>query len=216
MAGSNSQKPLLTLIRDFSSEKSQGERRIVNQKKRIEELRSDLDASSAELEDAKRRKETTEQLLKGFEVELSMNDASIQALEARISVTNSEISRLGAELAALKSEESSARDEFIGRMLELNAEIRKFQELLSSPPNVVDFSNAPLICDQDDQQVGVVPQNKLAEIILLTDKGEEQYKADQVFHGQILQELANLEKKAPLLESVMKESQELKEMNKYP
>lgn len=57
------------------------ERRIVNQKKRIEELKSELDAVNAELEGAKRGKETAEQVLKGYEIESSMNEASLQALE---------------------------------------------------------------------------------------------------------------------------------------
>lgn len=117
MAGSNSQKELLTLIRDVSSEKSQGgtsfnlnyhhliskldpsrflwshfsnklirfrksiERRVVNLKRQIEELQSELDSVNAEVEDAKRLKECTEQELKGFEVELAMNESSIQTLE---------------------------------------------------------------------------------------------------------------------------------------
>lgn len=53
----------------------------MNQKKRIEELRSELDAATAELEEAKRGKEKAEQELKGYEVESSMNEASLQALE---------------------------------------------------------------------------------------------------------------------------------------
>lgn len=57
------------------------ERRIVNQKKRIGELRSELIGANAELEEAKRDRERTEQELRGYEVELSMNEASLQALE---------------------------------------------------------------------------------------------------------------------------------------
>ena len=57
------------------------ERRVVGLKKRIEELRYELDTANAELEDAKRAKETAEQELKGYEVELTMNEASIQVLE---------------------------------------------------------------------------------------------------------------------------------------
>ncbi|GER29436.1 hypothetical protein STAS_05299 [Striga asiatica] len=217
MAGSDSRKPLLTLIRELSSDESQGERRIADQKKRIEDLRSELDASSTALEESKRDKETTEQLLRGYEVELSMNEASIQALEARITLMNNEISTLGAELGALKSEESFSRDEFTGKMLELNAEIRKFQELLSSACIAVHQSDATLTCGsltayQDAEQARVV-QNKLAEIVL---QGGEHYKAEQVFHDQVQQELINLEKKALLLESVMKENRELQEMNRYP
>ncbi|KAL0343939.1 UNVERIFIED_CONTAM: hypothetical protein Sangu_1281300 [Sesamum angustifolium] len=90
MAGSDSQKQLLTLIRDFTAEKSQGERRIAKLKKRIEELRSEVDASNRELEEAKRGKEMAEQELNGRQVELSMCEASNQALEARIALTNNE------------------------------------------------------------------------------------------------------------------------------
>ncbi|KAL6551529.1 hypothetical protein OROGR_007683 [Orobanche gracilis] len=217
MAGSDSQKQIFTLIRDFSTEKSQGERRIVNQKKRIEELRSELDASSAELEKAKRDKETAEQQLKGYEVELSMNEASIQALEARIALTNNEISNLGAELAALKSEENSSRDRFIKQMLELNSQIRKFQELLPSVGicSEATLNDGPLL-EQDPQQSRVVLQNKLAEIVLLTDQVKEQYESEQVIHDQVQRELLNLKTKAALLESVMKENVELQEMSRYP
>ena len=53
----------------------------MNLKKRIEELRSELIKANAELEDAKLGKESSEQELKGYEVELAMNKASIQTLE---------------------------------------------------------------------------------------------------------------------------------------
>ncbi|KAK9067256.1 hypothetical protein SSX86_014582 [Deinandra increscens subsp. villosa] len=102
MASSNSQKELLTLIRDVSTEKSQGERRVVNLKRQIEELQSELDSMNVELEDAKRLKECTEQDLKGFEVELAMNESSIQTLEGRISLLQGEVSTIGSELEALK------------------------------------------------------------------------------------------------------------------
>lgn len=81
MAGTDSQKQLFTFLRDFATENSQGERRIVGLKKRIQELRSELDSANAELEDAKRLKENTEQEILGYEVELAMNEASIQTLE---------------------------------------------------------------------------------------------------------------------------------------
>jgi len=57
------------------------ERRVVGLKKRFEELRSELDVANAEIEDAKCAKETDEQEFKGYEVELAMNEASIQTLE---------------------------------------------------------------------------------------------------------------------------------------
>lgn len=57
------------------------ERRVVSLRKRVEELRSELEAANAELEGSKRLKETTEQDLKGYEVELAMNIATIHTLE---------------------------------------------------------------------------------------------------------------------------------------
>ncbi|KAL5720345.1 hypothetical protein ACHQM5_013022 [Ranunculus cassubicifolius] len=102
MATSVTQRELLTLIRDFATEKSQGERRVADLKKRIEELRSALDAINVDLEEAKRCKESAEQELKGYEVELTMNESSIQAQEARVSLIQNEISRIGSEVEAVK------------------------------------------------------------------------------------------------------------------
>lgn len=62
------------------------ERRIVDLKKRINELRSEIIAANTELEDAKRLKETTEQELRGHEVELAVSEASIQTLEVCFSL----------------------------------------------------------------------------------------------------------------------------------
>ncbi|XP_038994651.1 uncharacterized protein LOC120118716 [Hibiscus syriacus] len=109
MAGTDPPKNLLSLIRDFASEKSQGERRVVGLKKQIEELPSELEAVNSELEESKRLKETTEQELKGFEVELALNEASIQALEARIALIQDEISTIGSEIEDLKNKEATSR-----------------------------------------------------------------------------------------------------------
>ncbi|CAA3003693.1 Hypothetical predicted protein [Olea europaea subsp. europaea] len=216
MAGNDQQKQLLTLIRDFASEKSQGERRIVNQKKRIEELRSELEAANAELEGEKRHKESTEQELKGYEVELSMNEASIQTIKARIALTQDEISKVGSQLEALKV------DGFIGKMLELNGQIRKFQESIASSFNAEKFCeatsndgflNAPA---QDAQEARIDLENKLSQIISQTNVEEQEYHSEQVVYEQIQQDLINLEKKALLLEAMKKESLELQELSGYP
>ncbi|RZC08251.1 hypothetical protein D0Y65_015118 [Glycine soja] len=78
--GSDSQKQLLSLIRDFAAEKSQGERRVVNLRKQIEKLTSELSEANAELENAKRYKELVEQDLRGFEVQLMLTESSVQTL----------------------------------------------------------------------------------------------------------------------------------------
>ena len=64
------------------------ERRVVGLKKRIQDLQSEMDVANAELEESKRSKDAAEQELKGYEVELAMNEeASIQTLEVRCSQT---------------------------------------------------------------------------------------------------------------------------------
>ncbi|KAL8231554.1 hypothetical protein R6Q57_001332, partial [Mikania cordata] len=77
-------------------------RRIVNLKRQIDELRAKLDFVNTELKNAKSLKECTEQDLKGYEVELAMNESSIQTLEGRISLLQGEVSTLGSDLEALK------------------------------------------------------------------------------------------------------------------
>ncbi|KAA3459364.1 cingulin-like [Gossypium australe] len=119
MAGIDPPKNLLSLIRDFASEKSQGERRVVGLKKQIEELRSELEAANSELEEAKRLKETTEQELKGFEVELALNEASIQALEARIALIQDEVSNVGSEIEELKKQHQEEGHKFVKEATEI-------------------------------------------------------------------------------------------------
>ena len=53
-------------------------------KKRIEILQSEVEAANSEVEKAKRIKEVAEEELNGYEVELSLNDATIQSLEVLI------------------------------------------------------------------------------------------------------------------------------------
>ncbi|KAK4712511.1 hypothetical protein R3W88_007024 [Solanum pinnatisectum] len=102
MAGNESQKQFLTLLREFASEKSQGERRIVNHKKRNQQLQSELELAYAEVEEAKNQKETAEQELKGYEVELARNESAIQTLEEGILWIQDELSAYGSNVESLK------------------------------------------------------------------------------------------------------------------
>ncbi|KAK4603901.1 hypothetical protein RGQ29_012417 [Quercus rubra] len=210
MAGNDPQRQLLTLIRDFASEKSQGERRVVGLKKRIEELRYELDTANAELEDAKRAKETAEQELKGYEVELTMNEASIQALEARISLIQDEVSTIGYDVEALKNTEGALRDEFISQMVELNARIRKFhQEAMTC--DVHHENHVGMATETKDKHVTEVTEvdpktseDTLAHIISQTAKEEGEFQAELNFQKQVQQDLIDFEKKVSLMEVIMK------------
>ncbi|KAJ9683542.1 hypothetical protein PVL29_019215 [Vitis rotundifolia] len=61
-----------------------------------------MDIANAELEQSKRSKEAAEQELKGYEVELAMNEASIKTLEARNAAIQYEVSMVGSDLEILK------------------------------------------------------------------------------------------------------------------
>ncbi|XP_057491988.1 uncharacterized protein LOC130777603 [Actinidia eriantha] len=211
MAGTDPQKQLLTLIRDFATEKSQGERRIVGLKKRIQELRSELDLANAELEDAKRLKETAEQDLKGYEVELARNEASIQTLEVRVSLIQDEISIAGSDLEALKNEEGAVRDDFIDKMFNLNADIRKFQEKINDAfyeNNLIKTStnNVQELDDTEDAEVRKALENKISEIISQTNAVEQEYQAELNIHKQVQVELIDLERKVFLMEALRKKA----------
>ncbi|XP_028778670.1 uncharacterized protein LOC114735166 [Neltuma alba] len=220
-AGSDPQKQLLSLIRNFAAEKSQGERRVTTLKKRIEELKSELSATNAEFENAKRSKELGEQELKGYEVQLFLSEASVQTLESRVSLTQDEISIVGSHLEILKNEEAALREEFIGRMLELNARIRTFQENITCNIDAVD-SATPTDASQgimkDDDTKGALSalKNMLAEIISQTAKEEEEYKTEQNTHKNLLQELNNSERKLSLLDTIVQETKALHDLTIYP
>ncbi|MCE0482473.1 hypothetical protein HAX54_041270 [Datura stramonium] len=141
MAGNDSQKQFLTLIREFASEKSQAERRIINHKKRNLELQLELEVANAEVQEAKHQKETAEQELKGYEVELARNESAIQTLEEGMAFIQDELSAYGSNLEALKVKIYS-RDDFIEKMLELNAKIRKFHESMASILRNDNFSDS--------------------------------------------------------------------------
>ncbi|VFQ79905.1 unnamed protein product [Cuscuta campestris] len=213
MAGCDSQKQLLTLIRDFASEKSQGERRIANLKNRIGELLSEIDAAHANLEEAKQVKESIEQELKGNEVELGMSGASIQTLEIRIASTQEEISAIGSSLNTLKDEESTSREDFIKRMVELNTEIRKFYEAIGSA-----FSKRKSNSDSDkpNELAKRNLEDKLAHLVSQITMEEEDYQTMKNVQKQVEEEQSIVARRAKLMEAVMKESIKRQELNKYP
>ncbi|XP_010272134.1 PREDICTED: uncharacterized protein LOC104608000 isoform X2 [Nelumbo nucifera] len=191
MAGADSQKHLLTFIRDFASEKSHGERRLDGLKRRIQDLQSELGAANVEHGDTKRSKETTEQELQGYEVELSLNEASIQALEARISAIQDEISKIGYDLEALKNDEEISRDKFITEMFEFNKKIRQFQETnahASHKEKCLELSSDHGHMLEDRQAMldtGVALkglEDELAHIISQTHMEEQQYQEEQTLH----------------------------------
>uniref|UniRef100_A0A7N0V0M8 Uncharacterized protein n=1 Tax=Kalanchoe fedtschenkoi TaxID=63787 RepID=A0A7N0V0M8_KALFE len=141
MAGKGeSERQLLTLIRDFASERSNGERRLAALRKQIEEQSKEFEAANAALEDLKLQKEKVEQELNGCEVELSMNNASIQTFEKRIARIEDAILDVGISIDELKNVEETLREGFINHMLTKNAEIREFKEIKGSTLKVNDQS----------------------------------------------------------------------------
>ncbi|KAL3378778.1 hypothetical protein AABB24_004616 [Solanum stoloniferum] len=218
MAGNESQKQFLTLLREFASEKSQGERRIVNHKKRNQQLQSELELAYAEVEEAKNQKESTEQELKGYEVELARNESAIQTLEEGILWIQDELSAYGSNVESLKNKEAENRDDFIEKMLELNAQIRKFHESIASifqNDNCSESASKPgpaKAKGEDAEAFKRELQSQLAQIVSQITKEEEEYQVEQNIHRQIEEELNNLERKASLIEGITKENMEMQEL----
>ncbi|TVU01666.1 hypothetical protein EJB05_52869 [Eragrostis curvula] len=80
-AGGESQKQLLSIIRDFASEKSQRRAGFRFLRRRLADSRAAADAALEELDAAKRAREEAEQELRGSQVQAAIAAASIQALE---------------------------------------------------------------------------------------------------------------------------------------
>ncbi|KAH1128849.1 hypothetical protein J1N35_000227 [Gossypium stocksii] len=220
MAGIDPPKNLLSLIRDFASEKSQGERRIVGLKKQIEELRSELEAANSELEEAKRLKETTEQELKGFEVELALNEASIQALEARIALIQDEVSNVGSEIEELKNKEATSRDEFICQMLEFNTKIRKFHETIASGSenkNIIgNATEGHKFVKEATEIASINIKDQFTHVVSQIADEEEEYLAEQNIQKQLQLELIDIERKVYLMDVITREAKALENLTRYP
>ncbi|KAL2898460.1 Agglutinin receptor [Bienertia sinuspersici] len=213
MAATDSQKQLFTLIRDFAAEKSHGEKRVFSLKKRIEELQSELDVANAELENSKRFKDTTDQELKGFEVELSMSETSNQTLETRIASIQDEISKVGSDLDDLKNEEATLREEFISQMLKFKAEIRKFQNF--ALPNMQ--QNRCLRTSSgsvDTELIGL--EKKVSFLVAQTATEEEECEREQNLHNQLQQDVVDFRRRLDLIEAIMKDVKELQNFTGYP
>ncbi|XP_006291843.2 uncharacterized protein LOC17884816 isoform X2 [Capsella rubella] len=205
MAGTDTQKQLLSLIRDFTSERSRGEQRVVGLKKRIEVLQSEVESANSELEKAKRIKEVAEEELNGYEVELSFNDATIQSLEARIGHLQDEVSIIGNEVDARKNNEGLLRDQFISQMEDLNKEIREFQRTVESSFSNGDSTGvtANVKAFEDGYEVdSEAIKNMISDVNSQLAKEEEGYLVEQKIQEQLQKELDEYEKKMSLMEAI--------------
>ncbi|RCV21063.1 hypothetical protein SETIT_4G107500v2 [Setaria italica] len=220
-AGSETPKQLLSIIRDFASEKSHGERRVSDLRRRLADVRAAADAAAAELDAAKRAREAAELELRGSQVQAAIAASTIQELEATISRLQEEISKVGSELDELKSKGDSERDEFISKMHEMNAEIRQFQQMFSL--ELAEYNHCGLQ-SAEGQHVGDKSETIESDGILkdLADKAsnidaemqllEGEYKKDLLDHDKVHQELADVQAKRALMEAVMGEMKQLQEL----
>ncbi|XP_058761731.1 uncharacterized protein LOC131635142 [Vicia villosa] len=216
--GNDPQKQLLSIIRNFATEKSQGERRVVTLRKQIETLKSELSVANTELEKAKRCKELVEQELKGFELHLFLSEASVQTLEARVSLTQNEMSAVESDLETLKNEEVALRDRFICNMLDLNAKIRKFQESIitcdiDSVEDAACEDLAQVTMEENDTDVDLgALESSLLEIISQTTKEERELQAQQKIYETVERGLLDLERKVSLMNMFVTETKELQDL----
>ncbi|CAD6339674.1 unnamed protein product [Miscanthus lutarioriparius] len=224
-SGGDTPKQLLSIIRDFAYEKSHGERRVSDLKRRLADARAAADAAAAELEAAKRAREAAEQDLRGSQVQAAIAADSILALEATISHLQEEISKAGTHLDALKSKGDSEREEFSSKMYEMNAKIRQFQqmaslelaehnhcELLSTEGEHVRDKSKTVDSEGNLKELADKVSNAEAEVQIL----EEEYKKDLLDHDKVRQELADVQAKRALMEAVMGATKQLQELGEYP
>ncbi|XP_047175668.1 uncharacterized protein LOC124843079 isoform X2 [Vigna umbellata] len=220
--GSDSQKQLLSLIRNFAAEKSQGERRVVTLRKQIAKLTSELSMEYEELEKAKRCKEMVEQDLKGFEVQLMLSEASNQTLEARVSLIQDQISAVGSDLETLKFEEAALREQFFHNMLHMNGKIRKFQEsIIICDIDAVDCTasrdESRVIIKENDAEVALCDlESTLSEVISQIAKENEEYQEEQNICKNAQQQLIDCERKVFVMGMIVKETKELQDLTIYP
>ncbi|KAF7802909.1 hypothetical protein G2W53_042020 [Senna tora] len=210
--GSDSQRQLLSLIRNFATEKSQGERRITVLKNQIEDLKSKLSSVNAELEYAKGSKELVEQELKGYEVQLFLSEASVQTLEARASLIQDEISTVGSDLETLKY---NLYPVLSGNKI---GSCRKGKTVKRTEIHLDFLSDASqgIMKDSDTKRALSTLEKMLAEIRSQTAKEEDEYKAEQNNHENIQQELNHSKRKLSLMDALVEEAKALQDLTIYP
>ncbi|XP_021305074.1 probable kinetochore protein NUF2 isoform X3 [Sorghum bicolor] len=224
-SGGDTPKQLLSIIRDFAYEKSHGERRVSDLRRRLADARAASDAAAAELDAAKRAREAAEQDLRGSQVQAAIAADSILALEATISHLQEEISKAGTHLDALKSKGDNEREEFISNMYEMNAKIRQFQQMASlelAEPNHCELpsTEGEHVRDKsktvDSEGISKELADKVSNIESEVQLLEEEYKKDLLDHDKVRQELADVQAKRALMEAVMGETKQLQELGEYP
>ncbi|AQK83462.1 hypothetical protein ZEAMMB73_Zm00001d037270 [Zea mays] len=131
-SGGDTPKQLLSIIRDFAYEKSHGERRVSDLRRRLADARAAADVAAAELDAAKRAREAAEQEFRGSQVQDAIAADSILALEATISCLHEEISKASTDLDALKicllAKTCFVSFNFVTIMLSIE---RQFQQMVS-------------------------------------------------------------------------------------
>ncbi|KAG0482210.1 hypothetical protein HPP92_010294 [Vanilla planifolia] len=226
MAEEDPKRKLLLLIRDFAAEKSQGERRVSDLKKRFLDRQAHFETASNELEKAKRAREAAEGELRGSQAQLDRTCASLRAQEERISGLQGEISNATSELQAIKKDGDIRRDEFIRAMQQLNVKIRKFHERAFQ---ALKACNAEVQTDMSIETANSDQTPKLENENNLKDLESEILSINAEIHGleeecqqalhdvnAVHDEVARLERKVSLGEAIMLESERLKQLLGYP
>ncbi|KAF0903173.1 hypothetical protein E2562_025754 [Oryza meyeriana var. granulata] len=185
--GEPQKKHLRSIIRGFATEKSHGERRVLDLKLWLDDVRAASDAAASELEAARRAREDAEQELSGSQVKAAIAAASIQALEALISHIQEEISKVGSDLDALKFQQMVS--------VELRGE--KCCELPSEGQHVRDrceIMESECVLEDLIDKVNNVD----AEVHVL----EEEYQNDLLNHDKVCIDLAPIQGMRTTLEFV--------------
>ncbi|BFG40730.1 hypothetical protein CerSpe_270040 [Prunus speciosa] len=149
-----------------------------------------IEVANAKLEEAKRSKETTEQDLKEYEVELAMNVATIQTLETRF-----------------------PQSDRIWMLL------RKFQESVTRKIHEVLYNgkeDPKLVKEEVTEGALGTLEDILAGVVSQTTKVEEECKSEQNIQKQVQQSLIDCERKVFLMEEMLQATKALQDLTRYP
>ncbi|KAJ7519327.1 hypothetical protein O6H91_20G034300 [Diphasiastrum complanatum] len=175
------QTGFLSLVHDYTTHQSRGERYLEELRKKNVALLPQLEVAEGTLSANKLQKNQAEEQLKGLEVELAAVEVAVRARQARVHSQQEHISHARLKLEKVKQEEITERELFTKSMLELNARIRE---------NGSGFRN---LCDlQTPLNESLVRKEPQKELTSKKDSAESKTHQDAQIQKAVEQELAQL------------------------
>ncbi|KAJ7519339.1 hypothetical protein O6H91_20G035000 [Diphasiastrum complanatum] len=231
------QTGFLSLVHDYTTHQSRGERYLEELRKKNVALLPQLEVAEGTLSANKLQKNQAEEQLKGLEVELAAVEVAVRARQARVHSQQEHISHARLELEKVKQEEITERELFTKSMLELNARIRNLCDL-QTPLNESLVRKEPqkeLTSKKDsaeskthqDAQIQKAVEQELAQLTTLCQVEEENLKKIKTEiddsrkqeillndkHQEVRSRRAELDARLKLMENISQAAKELEDLS---